>query len=86
MRSDGGVGMRQPKEYYCVGCGSTDIIIEAHCYWDNVTQGYADFQLSDEGRDWCTECEDQSTGAFRAITDIKTLAQIAIVKSERKTA
>ena len=78
--------MIPPHEYYCTGCGSTDMTSEAYCQWDNVTQGYADFQVSDEGRDWCTECEDQSTGAFRAITDVKTLAQIAIGKSERKTA
>ena len=78
--------MTQPKEYYCVGCGSTDITVEAYCDWDNVTQDWQYAGVVDEGYDYCADCEDQSTGAFRAITDVKTLAQIAIGKSERKTA
>jgi hypothetical protein len=78
--------MIPPHEYYCTGCGSTDITCEAYCYWDNVTQKFAYFEVVDEGYDYCGDCEDRSTGAFRPITDTKTLAQIAIQKSERKTA
>jgi hypothetical protein len=78
--------MTQPEEVYCTGCGSTDITCEAICYWDNVTQSYADFQVSDEGNDWCGACSSRGRCDFRPITDVKTLAQIAIVKSERKTA
>jgi hypothetical protein len=78
--------MTQPEEYYCTSCGSTDVIAEADCYWDNVTQKWAGFEVVYEGSDWCEACSSQRTGAFRPISDIKTLAQIAIVKSERRTA
>ena len=78
--------MTQPEEFYCTGCGSTDMTAEAYCLWDNVTQSYAGFKVVDEGNDWCEACSSHRTGYFRPITDIKTLAQIAIKKSERKTA
>ena len=78
--------MTQPEEFYCTGCGSTDITREAICYWDNVTQSYADFEVVPEGYDWCGACSSHGRCDFRPITDVKTLAQIAIQKSERKTA
>jgi hypothetical protein len=78
--------MTQPEEYYCTDCGGTDITVEAYCSWDNVEQKFAHFETADEGYDYCADCEDQRKGAFRPITDVKTLAQIAIVKSERRTA
>jgi hypothetical protein len=78
--------MTQPEEYYCTDCGGTDITVEAYCSWDNVEQKFAHFETADEGYDYCADCEDERKGAFRPITDVKTLAQIAIVKSERRTA
>jgi hypothetical protein len=72
-------------EFYCTDCGGTDITVEAYCSWDNVEQKFAHFETADEGYDYCADCEDQRKGAFRPITDVKTLAQIAIAKSERRT-
>ena len=78
--------MRQPpEEYCCTECGSTNVIVEAYCYWDNVKQDFADFEAADEGWDNCADCGNDR-GEFRPITDVKTLAQIAIQTSERKTA
>jgi hypothetical protein len=77
--------MTQPEEYYCTDCGGTDITVEAYCSWDNVEQKFAHFETADEGYDYCADCEDERKGAFRPITDVKTLAQIAIAKSERRT-
>jgi len=78
--------MRPPEEFYCTGCGSTDMTSEAYCYWDNVTQSYADFEVVDEGNDWCEACSSHRTGDFRPITDLKTLAQIAIKREEANEA
>ena len=78
--------MTQPKEYYCTACDGTDITVEAHCYWDNVEQKFAHFEIEYEDDHWCSDCEDRVEGRFRPIADVKTLAQVAIVKTERKTA
>ena len=78
--------MRQPpEEYYCTACGGTNIIAEAYCSWDSVAQMWVFDQVIDEGYDYCTDCED-SAGEFRPITDVKTLAQIAIKKEEANAA
>jgi len=78
--------MTQLEEYYCPDCGGTDITVEAYCYWDNVEQKFAHFETADEGYDYCAGCEDQCRGDFRPITDVKTLAQIAIEKEEANAA
>ena len=78
--------MMQPEEFYCTICGGTDITVEAYCFWDNVEQKFAHFEVADEGYNHCADCEDQACTDFRPITDVKTLAQIAIKKSERKAA
>jgi hypothetical protein len=78
--------MTQPEEFYCPDCGGTDITAEASCSWDNAEQKWGYYEVKDDGYDYCMDCEDQRKGAFRPITDVKTLAQIAIVKSERRTA
>jgi hypothetical protein len=78
--------MTQPEEYYCTDCGGTDITVEAYCSWDNVEQKFAHFETADEGYDYCADCEDERKGAFRPITDVKTLAQIAIQKDEANEA
>jgi hypothetical protein len=77
-----------PEEFYCTDCGGTDITVktEAYCHWDNVEQKFVHFKTADEGYDYCTDCADQATGAFRPITDVKTLAQIAIKKDEANAA
>jgi len=72
--------MRPPEEYYCTICGGTGLTVEAYCRWDNVTQTFAHHELADEGYDYCRDCNDQCRGDFRPITDVKTLAQIAIKK------
>ena len=75
-----------PEEYYCTNCGGTNITSEAYCYWDNVKQDFADFEVAAEGYDYCAGCEDRAAGEFRPITDVKTLAQIAIKKEEANAA
>ena len=77
--------MTQPEEYYCTACGSTAVVSQAECKWDNVTQDFTGFYVADEGYVYCTECGHDGA-EFRPITDVKTLAQIAIIKSERKAA
>ncbi|MDB4725586.1 hypothetical protein OAF44_03595 [Akkermansiaceae bacterium] len=77
--------MRQPpEEYYCTNCGGPNITVEAYCVWDNVEQKFAHFETADEGYDYCADCEDQAHGDFRPITDVKTLAQIAIEREEAR--
>ena len=71
-----------PEEYCCTDCGGTDITVEAYCYWDNVKQDFADFEVAAEGWDYCADCEDRATAEFRPITNVKTLAQIAIKQEE----
>ena len=69
-----------PEEFYCTNCGGTDITVEALCYWDNVTQTFTNFEVVNEGYDYCADCEDRADVEFRPITDVKTLAQIAIIR------
>ncbi len=77
--------MRPPEEYYCIACGGTNITVEAYCYWDNVKQDFADFETADAGWDNCADCGHDGAD-FRPITDVKTLAQIAIKKEEANAA
>ena len=74
--------MTQPQEYYCESCGGTAITAEAHCYWDNVKQDFSYYDVADQGYDYCADCEDRTATEFRPITDLKTLAQIAIKREE----
>lgn len=76
----------QPEEFYCTTCGGTDITVEAYCYWDTAEQKFAHFETVDEGYDYCTDCDEQTAGSFRPVTDVKTLAQIAIKKEEANEA
>ena len=75
-----------PEEFYCTTCGGTDIQAEAYCYWDVAAQTWAYYEVVDEGFDFCADCEEQTAGSFRPITDVKTLAQIAIKKEEANEA
>jgi hypothetical protein len=75
-----------PEEFYCTVCGGTNITVEAYCQWDNVEQKFAHFETADEGYDYCADCGDRAEGEFRRITDVKTLAQIAIKKEEANAA
>jgi hypothetical protein len=74
--------MRPLEEYYCTSCGGTNMAVEAYCSWDNVEQKFVHDETADEGHDYCGDCEDHAQGDFRPITDVKTLAQIAIQKEE----
>ena len=79
--------MRQPpEEYYCTNCGGTNIIVEAYCVWDNVDQKWVHDEVMDEGYDYCSDCNEQTAGSFRPVTDVKTLAQIAINREEANAA
>lgn len=73
--------MTTPYKLACSRCGSTEIESQAVCYWNEVTQSFSDFRVEDGGSDVCTDC-----GGYRAeflpVTDVKTLAQIAIMKQE----
>ena len=72
----------QPEEFFCTECDGTDIIAEAYCSWDITTQKWSYYEVVDEGYDYCHDCNDQRIGGFRPITDVKSLAQIAINKQE----
>ena len=71
----------QPEEFFCTECDGTDIIAEAYCSWDITTQKWAYYSVSDEGWDSCADCGHDSSD-YRPVTDIKSLAQIAINKQE----
>ena len=71
----------QPEGFYCTKCGSDEMIAEAFCYWDITTQKWAHFEAKEDGWDSCADCGN-AQGEFRPITDVKTLAQIAISKQE----
>ena len=73
--------MTQPEELYCTDCGSTNILSEAYCSWDTIAQKYAYFEVTDEGWDSCADCG-HDAAMFRPVTDVKTLAQLAINKQE----
>ena len=73
--------MTQPQELYCTDCGSTNVKSFADCEWDVVTQSFSYFDVHSDD-DYCADCEDRATGKFRPITDLKTLAQIAIKREE----
>ena len=75
---------RPPEEFYCTTCNGTDITAEAYCVWDSVEQKWAHYEVVEEGYDYCETCMDQTTGSFRPITDVKTLAQIAIKQNEKE--
>jgi len=83
------LGTTQPEEYYCTVCGGANMTVEVSYYWDNVTQTFAPFETADEGRSkggsYCAECGHVSAN-FRPITDVKTLAQIAIKREEANAA
>ena len=73
-----------PEEFYCTECGGTNIISDAECRWDVVTQRFGSFEVSDGGIDFCLDCSDECGGEWRDITDLKPLAKIAIHTEESK--
>ena len=77
--------MTQPEEFYCTECGGTDISSEAWCAWDKFEQKFAHFDVADAGYDYCADCG-HDRAEFRPITDVKTLAQIAIRREEANAA
>ena len=73
-----------PEEYYCERCDGTDITTSTHadCRWDVVKQDFVEFSLYDEGTDYCNTCKGESDCYWREVTDVKTLAKIAIHKGD----
>ena len=71
-----------PDELYCKHCGGTDVISEGYVVWDAVTQKFDFDSACDEGTDYCTTCDGESNCYWREITDLKTLAKIAIHKGD----
>ena len=74
--------MRKPLENYCTKCGNTEIISEATCSWDVVTQDWTNYEVElHDGNDECAVCYSKKC-EFRYVTDVKTLAKIAIHKGD----
>lgn len=74
-----------PQEFCCTACGGTNVVAEAYCSWDRLEQMWVHEEFVDEGYDHCADCEN-SAAEFRPITDVKTLAQIAINREEANEA
>ena len=72
----------QPEEFFCTECDSTDINAEAFCYWDITIQKWSYYEVINDGYDYCNDCKEERIGGFRPITDVKSLARIAINKQE----
>lgn len=73
-----------PEGFYCTTCGGTNIQVEAECKWDEVRQDWGHFEVKDGGYDHCYDCDGECDADFREITDLKTLARIAIHTEEQK--
>ena len=67
-----------PKEFYCPTCGGTNITSDARCKWDVVEQKFVLDYASRDEYDYCNDCNDQVDADFREVTDVKTLAMLAI--------
>ena len=68
------------KDYYCTECGSTDVVHTMDCRWDVVKQDFVDFDLQE--RRFCRTCEAGVYCDWMEVTDLKTLAKIAIHKGD----
>jgi len=79
-----------PIERYCTDCGSTDVELDATCKWDAVKQEFVDYSPGASGivadvlkgleDQWCNTCSKKTTAEVRYVTDLQTLAKIAIHK------
>ena len=65
------------KEFYCPDCGGTNLTVDAQCNWDVVEQEFVLDSFLD-GYDFCNDCAEQVNGDWREVTDVKTLAKLAI--------
>ena len=71
-----------PEEVYCTRCDGNDISTStfADCRWDTIKQDFVVYSLCDGGTDYCNTCHREADSEWREITDLKTLAKIAIHK------
>ena len=74
---------RTPTKWVCVHCGSEHVVVGASAAWDKLRQDW-DFELLDNSNeDWCHDCQHDVIDEV-ALTDLKDLAQLAILKAEEK--
>jgi hypothetical protein len=73
-----------PEGFYCTTCDGTNIQVEAEAEWDAVRQEWQIFDITLDGSWFCSDCDGQCDADFREITDLKTLARIAIHTEEQK--
>ena len=73
-----------PEGFYCTTCGGTNIQVEAEAEWDAVRQEWHLCDITIGGSWFCYDCDGQCDADFRDITDLKTLARIAIHTEESK--
>ena len=73
---------KMPEQIYCTECGSTDIVYDADCKWDVVKQDFVDFDPVGRSSQFCRICADEVFCEWREVTDVKTLAKIAIHKGD----
>ena len=54
------VPVRKPKKYRwkCTHCGSTNVVADFSCYWDEKLQKW--IGDDDLERDWCHECQSET--------------------------
>ena len=67
------------EEFYCTSCGGTDLIAGAYSNWDVAEQRFVLHSVDDEN-DYCNDCSKRVFGEFREVTNVKTLALLAIHK------
>ena len=67
-----------PKEFYCTDCGGTNLTADAYCNWDVVKQTFVLHSASRDSYDYCNDCGEEVGADFREVTDVKTLAKLAI--------
>ena len=74
---------RTPTKWVCVHCGSEHVVVGASAAWDKLRQDW-DFELLDNSNeDWCYDCQCEVIDEV-PLTDLKDLAQLAILKAEEK--
>ena len=71
------------NEYACDQCGSTKVSVRAWFDWDIIKQEWVRDYSSDTT--WCDDCGDDLPITARPITDLKTIAQIAIAREKEST-
>jgi len=73
-----------PKELYCPDCGGTDLTVDGYCNWDVVEQKFVLYGPSRDEYDFCEDCSVHVHSEWREVTDVKTLARLAIHKESTR--